>query len=447
MRGNLFFIAIFCCAAALIGIRAVFVRTTLPDVFVPFIGTHVEFEGIIVAPPDVRETSDHLSIEIRQNGEKTRVIASVPLYPTYTIGDQVKVSGVLALPQPFATDGGRMFAYDKFLAKDGVFALIQKAKVEKERMSPRSDVVFIVWRWLLTLRSLIQHSLQAAIPEPYSSLAIGILIGGKQGLGKELMQVFLMTGLLQMVVLSGYNVSIVANGILLTLKPLPKLLALLLAGVGVVLFVSMAGASSSAIRAGCMSLFALFAKATHRPAAVLRALFFSLFLMLFWNPLLLIYDPGFQLSFLATLGLIVGAPLIEMRMLWVKSGFIRELLATTIAAQTAVLPILLYQSGNLSLVALPANILTMPFVPMAMTLSAGAAFAALLTPSATPFVGLPAFAVLWYLISVAKLMAKIPFAQVIIPTFPFWVVGVAYGALALLGIYAKNHPPARSAGG
>ncbi len=435
-------VLLFLLVALLGGVRTAFVRTTLPGAFVPLVGKHVSLDGVIVAPPDIRETADRLTIEVTQGSEKTKVIVSVPLHPTYKIGEPVKVSGMFELPEPFDTDGGRTFAYDTFLAKDGIFALVQKANVTEATSSmesegggkgtksaPRSDALFVVWGILIAFNDAIKHALELAIPEPYSSLAVGILIGGKQGLGQSLLDVFTITGLLQMVVLSGYNVTIVAEGILKALEPLPRKLAFLLAAIGVVLFVCMAGASSSAVRAGYMALLALTAKATGRAYAVVRALFLSLLLMLLWNPLLLLYDPGLQLSFAATLGLISGSPLLAKRMLWIKSPFVRDAVATTAAAQLAILPLLLYQSGNLSLVALPANLLTMPFVPLAMLLSAAAAIIGLVMTPLAPLAGLPAFSVLWYLIAIARLLAKLPFAQVIIPAFSFWIVIASYGVL------------------
>jgi competence protein ComEC len=185
-------------------------------------------------------------------------------------------------------------------------------------------------------------------------------------LDQNTLDAFTIAGLLPIVVLSGYNVMIVADGVLRGLAFLPKRSSVGLAGLVVFLFVAAAGGGSSAFRAGLMALLALFARGTGRTYDALRALGAVFVLMLLVNPLLLVDDPGFQFSFVATLGLIIGTPLIEPKMKWVRNGFLREILATTIAAQVAVLPILLYQTGNLSLVALPANALVLPFVPLTM---------------------------------------------------------------------------------
>ncbi|MEK7080118.1 MAG: ComEC/Rec2 family competence protein, partial [Patescibacteria group bacterium] len=217
--------------------------------------------------------------------------------------------------------------------------------------------------------------------------------------------------------MSGYNVMIVAEAVLKTARRLPKHIAASIAGVAILLFVLAAGGGASAVRAGLMAGVALFARATGRTYDALRALIAIFVLMLLLNPALLVSDTGFQFSFVAALGLILGTPLVEPRLMFIHNALLREVVATTIAAQVFVLPLLLYQTGNLSLVALPANILVLPTVPLAMLLSAIAGFVALLVPVAATIVGAPAFVVLWYITSMASWPAALPLAQVIIPQF------------------------------
>jgi competence protein ComEC len=231
------------------------------------------------------------------------------------------------------------------------------------------------------------------------------------------------------VVLSGYNVMIVAGSILKVSSRLPRLFGLSIAALAIVLFVIAAGANSSAIRAGIMAILSLLAQGMYRKYDVLRALIASLVLMVLINPLLLVYDPGLQLSFLATMGLILGSQPIQMHLLWMRSAFFEEAVATTLSAQVAVLPFLLYESGNLSLVALPANIAVMPVVPIAMAASALSAVVSFVLPFLGPLAGLPAYICLWYIVEVAKVSARLPFAQFIVPAFSAWWM---FGAYALL---------------
>lgn len=432
------------------GIRAASVPTELPHAFAPMLERRVELEGTLVRQPDVREGSVRLTLETAHAGSGTRIIAVAPPYGTYLVGDVVLATGVLRLPESFATDGGRTFAYDKFLAKDGVFALVQPAQITVVGRDERMH--YAVLRLLQSVREHFVQALECALPEPESALASGLITGGKQGLGKELLDAFTIAGLIHIVVLSGYNVMIVAEAVLRGLGFLPRRLALLTAGVVIALFVLMAGAGAAALRAGVMALLGLLARATRRTYAVLRALAVALTGMLLFNPLLLMHDPGFQFSFVATLGLILLAPHIEAWLAWMRPALLRDIAAATFAAQIAVLPILLFHTGNLSLVAFVVNLLVLPVIPLAMGAATLAAGVALVAPSALDalvlFVGLPAQALLAYVIGVAEVAADLPLAYMIVPAFPFWVVGAAYAGIGFwlykAGARASAHAPVRS---
>jgi competence protein ComEC len=259
--------------------------------------------------------------------------------------------------------------------------------------------------------------------------------------GKTLIEAFTIAGLLQIVVLSGYNVMIVAEAVLKSLGFLPKRIALGGAVVAIVLFVCAAGAGSSAVRAGVMACIALYARATGKKYDALRGLFAAVVLMLLVNPYYLVYDPGFELSVVATLGLIFASAPIQLRLARIPNAFVRDLLATTLAAQLFVLPLLLYQTGNLSIVAIPANLLVMLAVPAAMLVSFVAAVVAFVIPFIAPIAGFPAYLLLAYIIGVANAAAHVPLAQIIIPAFPFVIVVLAYALVAYITYRLQTHRP------
>ncbi len=408
-------------------VRVLCVPMEVPAPFVPLVDTPVQLSGTIVRDPDIRETAQRVTVRVEREGVLTNVLVVAPLYPRLSYADRVQIAGTLTYPKAFETDGGRSFDYPHFLAKDGVFVLIQRAQVTIQ--ATELSVLERVPRALFAIRRAFARGVSHALPEPESSLAVGLIAGGKQGLGNELLEAFTVSGLLPIVVLSGYNVMIVAEAVLRSLRFLPRVGATGVAGIVILLFVLASGAGASAVRAGVMAGVGLFARATGRTYDALRALVFVFVLMLAHNPLLLLYDPGFQFSVIATLGLIVGSPLVSKRLTWVKSGVLREVLATTISAQLFVLPLLLFETGNLSFIAVPANILVLPVVPFAMLLSFVAGVVGLLVPFAAPIVGLPAYALLHYIVSVARVAAELPLAHTIIPAFPFVVVLLLYGLL------------------
>jgi competence protein ComEC len=449
--------AVFCLFVTLGMLRAALADTPLPQTFANQLHHHVSYDGIVLADPDVRDANQRIEVSVSNGTESTNILVVAPRTHLVAVGDAVNVSGTLLVPQPFADDGGRTFLYDKYLERDGVRFMMSFALIRVIQPAP--------WYSIPAMLARVKHSfldgLSATLPEPYASLAGGVVIGGKSGLGTTLQNAFIRTGLVQIIVLSGYNVMIIAEWVMAALASL-KISRRWSSAAGVcaiVLFVGIAGASATALRAMLMACIALYARATGRTYTAGRALFFVVLVMLIWNPLYLVFDPGFGLSVAATAGLIWLAPIIEivlyarrekfLRVMpsavfpsgkmersqkYVSSGgFWKNALATTLAAQIAVLPLLLYDTGNLSLVAIPANLLTMPIVPLTMGCSALAGFAGMLFSTAIPFAGIvlaaPAYVTNAYLIFIANGAAQLPFAAFTLPLFPFWLVLVAYTAL------------------
>jgi competence protein ComEC len=411
--------------------------TPLPPHFATTLGTFVSYEGVVVGDPDVRDTNQRVPVFVSANGESAKMLAVADRYPGVAVGERVSVSGTLALPQPFssADEGGRVFAYDKYLQKDGVRFLINNASFKVLEPAP--------WYSVPSALAQVKHAflggLSAALPEPYASLAGGIVIGGKTGLGSELQNAFIMTGLVQIIVLSGYNVMVVAEWVMYLIGVLRfrRGSAALAGAIAVVLFVAVAGATSTAIRAALMALIALYARASGRTYAAGRALLAIIVLVLAWNPFILAFDPGFGLSVAATAGLIWLSPLIELKLARIKNAFWRSALATTLSAQAAVLPLLLYQTGVFSIVSVPANLLVTAVMPAAMGLAALAGLAGAIFGAAGWPLALPGYALTAYIIAIARWGSALPFAALHLPAFPFIFVLLAYAALIYIA-FAKR---------
>ncbi len=423
--------AVFFVLVAFGMLRASFADTPAPEAFLRDAKHRVSYMGVVVADPDVRDANQRVEIRIANGGDSTVMLAVAPRYPTVAVGDMVDVSGTLEVPQPFADNGGRTFRYDKYLQRDGVRFILNFAYLRVTRSAPWYSIPAALAR----MKHAFLDGLQATLPEPHASLAGGVVIGGKSGLGKDLQDAFVRSGLVQIIVLSGYNVMVVAEWLMVALAylKLPRRWSAATGALAILIFVGVAGASATALRAMLMAFIALYARATGRTYAAGRALLVVVFFMLTWNPLYLVYDPGFGLSVAATAGLIWLAPLIEARLTRIQNAFWKNAVATTLSAQIAVLPLLLYDTGNLSLVAIPANLLTMPMVPAAMGLSALAGFAGMLFGPVTPLFGIvlasPAYLANAYLIYVAQKAALLPLAAFTLPSFPFWFVLLAYAAL------------------
>jgi competence protein ComEC len=192
----------------------------------------------------------------------------------------------------------------------------------------------------------------------------------------------------------------------------------------------MVGLGATVLRAMLMSLLAILARYLGRPFDALRALFIAAFAMILWNPDLLLYDPSFQLSFMATFGLITLTPFFYTRLGFVTSKYgLQETVASTLAVQVFLLPILIYMSGFVSLVSFIVNILIPPLVPAIML---GGFITGLLglLPSYLGLIAWP-FALVTFIcaramILLAEFASSLPFATVSISSFPLWLVFVLY---------------------
>jgi competence protein ComEC len=273
-------------------------------------------------------------------------------------------------------------------------------------------------------------------PQPDSSLLEGIELGERRALPEDLTHAFITSGLVHVVVLSGYNVSIVAESMLRVTSFLPKTLNYGVGGILMILFALMSGGGATTVRACLMGLIAILARYLNRPTDALRALVVAAAAMIMWNPLVALYDPSFILSVLATFGLITLSGTIERKLFFIPTMFgLRSIAASTLSVQIFVLPALLFITGVLSFVALPANMLALPVVPFAMLLGFLAGMAGLFHPIlAYPFAIMDDLLLRWMML-VAMTADALPFSSVVAPAFPVWVAVAEYIPLTAFAIF------------
>ena len=390
------------------------------------VGTSVTLDGVIIREPDVRERSQQLYV---RTDEGETILALTDKFQNFAYGDRVEVTGELKVPEPFETDLGRVFDYRGYLRARGVNYMISFGHLT--HISNGNGNVFMAA--LLSGKAIFMQTIEGIIPEPQVGLGEGLLLGVNRALGADLEQIFRRTGIIHIVVLSGYNVMLVAEAIMRLLSFVFRPRTRMVIGVvGISTFALLVGLSATVVRASIMAVLILVARATGRTYAITRALMLAGIAMLLINPYLLVFDPGFQLSFLATVGLIFLAPLIEKRLTLVPTKFqVREFLTATIATQLFVLPILIYSIGSFSIVSVVVNVLVLPTVPITMLLTFITGVFGLLLPSLGILCGYVAHLALSYIIVVATFFGSMSFAAIAIPAIPFWVVLVAYGGMGL----------------
>lgn len=385
---------------------------------VSYLGQEKTYSGTVVSDPVQKENSKQFVVQVGQS----KILLSTDPYQRIEFGERITFSGILEKPENFLTENGRMFDYKNYLAKDQIYFIVRFPKIISLEAGKNS-----FYKVIYKIKNNFIAGINNVISFPESALASGIVVAGKVALPKNIQNEFIKTGTSQVVVLSGYNVTLIASALASGLVFLPRAIALSLAGAGIVIFSIMAGAGASILRASIMALIAILAKLLRRDFDVLRALLISAMIMLIFNPMLLVFDPSFELSFIATFGLIVFSPVVKTYLSSVTDRFyLKELLAQTIATQIFVTPFLLYLTGNFSLVSLPANVFLFFLTPVAMFLS----FIAGSLSIVSTFLGMPfgwiAQIPLFLMLKAVHIFSALPFSNIILPTFSFWLCVTCY---------------------
>ncbi len=389
------------------------------------VGSEVTLQGYIYREPETRARTTQ--IYVQTDGGK--VLLYAVRYADVSYGDQVLVQGRLAQPQAFVTDTGRVFDYAQYLRARGVSYVMFEPQIDIQSTKGGNPLFVALYRF----KDAFREKLALLLPAPEVYLGEGLLLG-VPSLSERWQDIFRTSGIIHIVVLSGYNITIVILFVTYLLAYLlPYRVRLVCGAAAIFLFAALVGFSATVLRASIMAGILLLLKFTGNTYNLLRGLMIAGVLMVLFNPLLLRYDPGFQLSFLATLGLLLLAPHLENWFSYIPTfGGIREFFVATISTQLFVSPFLLYQIGQLSVVALAVNVLVLPFVPVAMLLTFLAGVLSFFFMPAAVVFGFLAQVALMYILRVAVLFAQLPFATFSVPAFPFWAMLLGY---LLLGVW------------
>lgn len=367
------------------------------------------FTGVVVSEPDVRVGGVNYKICNLQSEICNLVQAG--LYPRFEYGDELSITCKLKHP-----DG-------MYYARQGAFLFCERPDITKIGSNKGN---FLMAK-ILALKHIVAERVNRLWHEPQASFMAGLLYGYRGGLG-DLNDLFNRTGVTHIVAISGYNISIIAM-VLCTICVqlyIPRKKAFWLVSTGIVLFVIFTGAGASVVRAGIMGLIVLLAKQIGRMSQAGRVLVFTAVLMCLQNPLVLVWDAGFQLSFVATLGLVYLSPIVEKHTLWMPTKFgLRESASSTLSAICATLPLILYQFGRLSIVAPIVNILILWTIPYIMFTGFLAVIGSFIFYPLGQLIAWLALLGLNYIIGVVKFFGSLSFAAVDL-TIPAWLMFVCY---------------------
>lgn len=394
--------------------------------------------GVVANEPDVREKSQKLTIKVEKIGKHPetqpldiygKVLITTKKYPQYQYGDKLKIIGKLETPPAFEE-----FNYQEYLKKDGIYSVIYWPKIELLERGKYKSSTYAIYAKILEFKEELRESIYQNLSPPQSSILGAMILGDKRKLSEDLKRKLNIAGVRHITAISGLHVTILSS-ILMTI----------LIGLGlwrqqafwgslilITLFIIMTGLQSSAIRAGIMGGLFLLGQYLGRLSVSSRSIVFAAALMLFQNPLLLKLDIGFQLSFLAMMGIIYLMPIFQDWLKKVPDSFqLKDILAMTLSAQVFTLPILIYNFGYISFVAIITNVLIVPLLYWIMLFGFLSAFLGVIWQPLGWIFSFPVWFLLTYILKIVDISSKLPFAFKTLEISWHWLI-ISYFILGII---------------
>lgn len=342
-------------------------------------------------------------------------------------GDLIKTAISVEIPDAQRNPGG--FDYRRYLLTKNIHT-IGTVKGELYRAGEGQSNIFV--KYTLLLKNRIVEVFEKSLPQEEAALFEGIVLGKTDMLDESIKLDFSNSGLSHIMAVSGMNVAFIIMPLEYIYNKLrmKKGISTAITTVILLVFTIMTGASSSVVRAVIMSLVLLVGKLINKQADVLTSLAFSALLILLYNPIS-IFDIGFQLSYGATISLIIFYPKIK-EMLKFMPKFLQDTVAVTLSAQIGVTPIIVYYFNKFSFVSLFSNIPAAPLAGIILLLGLiTAIFGQVHIIFAKILSGLNYF-LLKVLILIAEKSVEIPYSTVSIPTPKWYSIALYYFIITAL---------------
>ncbi len=399
-------------------------------------GQSVQFLGQVVQEPDIRDKYRKLVLgkllQLPAYQPLTgQVLVNLPNYPAYSYGDWLQISCQLKAPDKF-----NGFDYKRYLAIKGIYVLCHHPLLISSFKNSNLTFKQKLYKQLLKIKYSFKRIIDSTVAYPQNEILSAIVLGLRRGIPPNILNTFQASGLSHIIAISGLHISIISLLLMNFFIALGfyRRQAFYLAAISLFLFICMIGLRASSLRAAIMGLAILLAMQLGRLSRSLNILILAACFLLLINPKLLA-DIGFQLSFLAVLGIIyLGEPFNNLLdKLRVPEIFeIKASLMMTLSAQLAVLPLIVYYFGNLSLVAPLANILVLPVLPIIIVLGFMLGLAGFIFWPLAELIGWLINLLVQWMIYISQALTHLPYANFLIVRFDLIWVLVIYLVLAYL---------------
>ncbi|AIS52155.1 ComE operon protein 3 [Thermoanaerobacter kivui] len=341
-------------------------------------------------------------------------------------GDVVSIRGIVSIPKRATNPGG--FDYKLFLKKKGIYA-VMKVQGHAVDIIGKGNLNFIE-KAVHAAKQKIESNYINSMPERDAKFVISVLLGDKL-VDDETLGQFRTAGISHIICVSGMHVAIITGFILYILSlfnirryKVPIIITVL------TFYAILTGANPPVIRAVLMASIALIGTTYGKKHNSINSLSFAAFVILIFNPLML-WDVGFQLSFVATLAILYFYKPIQEKLSMLNPK-IRDLVALTLSAQIGTIPFTMYYFHYISIISLLSNIVIVPLADIAVVLGFLSAVTGLIFHHLSYFINYINIPVVEAILYITKLFDSLPYASIDTIVPPFYVIGLYYGILAVL---------------
>lgn len=396
-------------------------------------GEIIILTGIVSDDPEIK--SDKLRLKIKTDKLKTRdswrkisgeILITLNRYPEHKYGDKLEITGKIQTPSEDISG----FNYKDYLSKDGIYSVMYFPKtvlLESGRGNPAYKILF-------SFKNRLKNNFESLFLPPQVGIMEALIFGDEEKIPQDLKDKLNIVGVRHITAVSGMNITIISGilmGFLIGIG-LWRNQAFYFSAVIITLYILMIGAPASAVRAGIMAGIFMLARQIGRPSSAGRAIVFASTLMLALNPLLLRLDVGFQLSFLAMLGMVLLQPYFCEKFSKLPNIFgFREIISITLATQIFTLPILVYNFGRISVFSLPANILILPVIAPLTVAGFFSGLFVFIWHSPAWVLSFPIWLGLSYIVKIVDWFSFLPFSSYTVKNInwvwlPIWYFGIGY---------------------
>ena len=346
------------------------------------------------------------------------------------IGDRITAEGKIRRPHGYQNPGQIDTAL--LLRTQGITASLS-ARRGSVSIESRDDIS--PWeQWMRRAAEIRTHYLErmrAVMPRTDAAAIFAMLFGGYEGIDPALLEAYTTTGIVHILSVSGSHISLIAAVIawIAVILRLPRWFGAAAVISAIFFYVLLAGMVPPAVRSGMMGGAAFLGLVLGRERDAKYLLLLTGLFMLMVSPLLL-FHISFQLSFLATAGLLFLAPVLAAKMHRLPR-LVSMAFSITIAAQLMVLPVLAWYFNQVSISALLANLVVVPIVELIIIMGLFAGIVAYLLPLFGGILFAADSVLLGISFELTRALAALPLSKVWLPSMGI-VPSICYYAVILM---------------